>query len=58
MGGPIAVWGIEIGLFLLIVAALLAERPLALGATIAAIAVLCVAARAWGRAWVRGKFLK
>jgi branched-chain amino acid transport system permease protein len=49
MKGVIAVWGIELGLFAVLVAALLAERALTLGATGAAIALLAVLARAWPR---------
>ncbi len=52
MKGVIAVWAIEVGLFALIIAALLAERAFPLGATIAAIAILVVVARTWAR--VRG----
>lgn len=59
MGGVIAVWAVELGLFALVVAALLAERPVAIGATVAAIAVLTLVARSsarlWG--WVTGAFL-
>ena len=53
MSGVIAVWVIELVLFGLIVAALLAERALALGATVAAIAALIVVGRVWarGRTW-------
>ena len=42
----LGVWAIELGLFALLVAALLAERPLPLALATAAIAALCVAARA------------
>lgn len=57
MGTVIAVWVIEVGLFGLVVAALLAERPLALGATVAAIAILVVVARTSARLWGRGAAL-
>ncbi len=50
VGGVIAVWAIELGLFALIVAALRAERLLPLGAAIGGLAVLVVAARASARA--------
>jgi branched-chain amino acid transport system permease protein len=50
MGGVIAVWAIELGLFALIVAALRAERLLPLGAAIGGLAALVVAARASARA--------
>jgi len=49
MSGAIAVWAVELGLFALVTAALLAERPFALGATAAAIALVVVLARAWPR---------
>lgn len=51
MGGMIAVWAVELVLFALVVAALLAERPLALGTTIGAIAALAVLARTSSRLW-------
>jgi len=51
VAGVIAVWAIELGLFALVVAALLAERPLALAATVAAIAILVVVARTSARVW-------
>ncbi len=59
MSGLIAVWAIELGLFALVVAALLAERPLALGATVAAVLLLVVVARASARfwSWVASAFL-
>lgn len=54
----ITVWLVELVLFVLIVAALLAERPLALGATVGGIAILVVLARAFGRVrgWVTDAF--
>lgn len=51
VGCVLAVWGIELVLFALVVAALLAERPLALGTTIAAIAALAIVARTSARLW-------
>src|SRR5574341_2500914 len=58
MIGAITVWTVELLLFALLVGALLAERPLALALATAAIAALCVAARAAprGRAWVAATF--
>jgi branched-chain amino acid transport system permease protein len=47
----IAVWAIELVLFALIVAALLAERPIALGVTVAAIGLLSLVARTSPRIW-------
>ena len=47
----LAVWAVELVLFALVVAALLAERPLALGATIGGIAALAVIARTSARLW-------
>jgi ABC-type branched-subunit amino acid transport system permease subunit len=41
MGGAVAVWIMEVLLFALLVVALLAQRPMTLGATAAAIAILC-----------------
>jgi len=59
VGGVIAVWGVELGLFALIVATLLAERPVPLAATIAAIAVVAIVARTSARVgqWVTTAFL-
>ena len=51
MSRVVAVWAVELGLFALVVAALLAERPVALGATIAAIVILAVVARTSSRLW-------
>jgi branched-chain amino acid transport system permease protein len=51
MGELIAIWAVELGLFVLVVAALLAERPLAVAATVAAIGLVLVAARMSARAW-------
>lgn len=51
MGGVISVWVVELVVFALIVAALLAERPIAIGATVAAIAVVAIAARSSVRLW-------
>ena len=53
----IAVWAIEAGLFALVVAALLAERPLALAATVAAIAIVWGVARTSQRLWSAGTSL-
>ncbi len=47
----IGVWAVELGLFVLLVAALLAERPIAVGLTVAAIGILLVAARTSPRLW-------
>ncbi|MBI2153852.1 MAG: branched-chain amino acid ABC transporter permease [Candidatus Rokubacteria bacterium] len=47
----IGVWVVELGLFVLVVAALLAERPIALGATVAAIGIVAVVARSSARVW-------
>ncbi len=47
----IGVWAVELGLFVLVVAALLAERPIAVGLTVAAIGILLVAARMSPRLW-------
>ncbi len=57
--GLLAVWLIELVLFVLIVAALLAERPIPLAATVAAIAILAIVARKSARVWrwVAGSFL-
>ncbi|HEV8308118.1 MAG TPA: branched-chain amino acid ABC transporter permease [Methylomirabilota bacterium] len=51
MSGIGAVWAIELGLFVLVVAALLAERPAAVAATVAAIVVLAAVARLSARLW-------
>jgi len=51
MAGVIAVWAIELVLFALIVAALLAERAVALGATVAVIVILATVTRMSGRIW-------
>ncbi len=53
MAGVISVWAIELILFVLIIATLLAERPIALGATVAAIGSLAVVARTSAR--IRGR---
>jgi branched-chain amino acid transport system permease protein len=54
----IGVWAVELGLFVLVVAALLAERPVAVGLTVAAIGILLVVVRTsaqlWG--WVAATF--
>ena len=50
MSGIIAVWAMELVLFGLVVAALLAERALALGATLVAIAAVVALARLFPRA--------
>ena len=47
----IGVWAVELGLFVLVVAALLAERPIAVGLTVAAIGILLLAARTSPRLW-------
>jgi branched-chain amino acid transport system permease protein len=49
----ISVWAVELVLFVLIVAALLAESPIAVGATVAAIALLAALARSSPRLWHR-----
>jgi ABC-type branched-subunit amino acid transport system permease subunit len=51
MRGRLAVWTIELGLFALVVAALLAERPAAVAATVVLVAALAVVARTSARAW-------
>lgn len=51
MAGMISVWVVELVLFALVVAALLAERPIALGATIGAIVLLAIVARSSARLW-------
>jgi branched-chain amino acid transport system permease protein len=58
MSGILIVWAVEVVLFVLIVAALLVERPVPLAVATAAIAALCVAARAAprARAWVADTF--
>ena len=47
----IGVWAVELGLFVLVVAALLAERPIAVGLTVAAIGILLLVARTSPRLW-------
>ena len=47
----IGVWAVEVGLFTLILAALLVERPLAVGATVAAIGLLLLVVRTSARVW-------
>lgn len=58
MARRLAVWAVEAGLFGLVVAALLAERPLALGLVLGLIAALLGLARVWaaGRQWVQASF--
>jgi ABC-type branched-subunit amino acid transport system permease subunit len=51
MGGALLVWAVEAGLFALILAALLAERPVAVGGTVALVAALLLAARLSPRLW-------
>ncbi len=54
----IAVWAIELSLFALIVAVLVAERPLAVGITVAAVAAVGLAARTRRlRGWISASFL-
>lgn len=51
MSSVLAVWAVELVLFALIVAALLVERPVAIGATVAAIAIVAIIARTSARVW-------
>jgi ABC-type branched-subunit amino acid transport system permease subunit len=51
LAGVLVVWAIEAGLFALVVAALLAERPAAVAGTVAVIVVLAAVPRLSSRLW-------